>query len=168
MHGERVEHYECATCKPKVHICRGLQSQDQRTEDMCPDDLRSTHIHPRESFCTDVQMSLQCRMCRGAMRFVLGINTLHCSNHKTKRGLEELPIRIFCFTCYPISPVQKNVHSLWHEGFTSIEPQNIQGEGERWGREREGGAKKVGVFLVFSAVDQFEWSECWAKSIMPS
>jgi len=85
MHGERVEHYECATCKPKVHICRGLQSQDQRTEDMCPDDLRSTHIHPRESFCTDVQMSLQCRMCRGAMRFVLGIDTLHCSQPQSQK-----------------------------------------------------------------------------------
>ena len=80
----------------------------------------------------------------------------------------EEALKSFQSACYPISPVQKNVHSSWHEGFTSIEPQNIQGEGERWGREREGGAKKVGVFLVFSAVDQFEWSECWAKSIMPS
>ena len=71
---------------PNVHRCRGLQSQGQHTEDKCPDDLRSTHIHPREIFCTDVQMSLQCRMCRGAMRFVLGINI----RHKTRRGFEKL------------------------------------------------------------------------------
>ena len=78
-----------------------------------------------------VQESLQCLMCRGAMRFVLGINTLHCSNHKTRRGLE-LPIRLFCFACYPISPVQKNVHMLWR-GFhinRALERSGEEGGGE--------------------------------------
>ena len=78
-----------------------------------------------------VQESLQCLMCRGAMRFVLGINTLHCSSHKTRRGLE-LPIRLFCFACYPISPVQKNVHRLWR-GFhinRALEHSGEEGGGE--------------------------------------
>ena len=44
--------------------------------------------------------------------FVLGIDTLQCSNHKTRRGIEKLLIRPLRFACYPISPVQKNVHRL--------------------------------------------------------
>ena len=115
---------------PNVHRCRGLQLQGQPAHRrQCPDDYT---YPPKRKFRTDVQESLQCWMCRGAMRFVLGIDTLHCSIHKNRRGLEKLPISLFRFACFPISPVQKNVHRLWW-GFhinRALEHSGEEGGGE--------------------------------------
>jgi len=84
-------------CNLQAQMCTDVEVCNPRASTQkikCPDDLRSTHIHPREIFCTDVQMSLQCRMCRGAMRFVLGIDIRHCiaASHKTRRGFEKLSV----------------------------------------------------------------------------
>jgi len=55
------------------------------------------------------------------MRFVLVINTLHCSNYKTRRGLELLLL--------PHLIVQYiRMSTGCGEGFTSIEPWSIQGK----------------------------------------
>jgi len=63
------------------------------------------------------------------MRFVLGINTLHCSNYKTRRGLE-LSIRLFrlAFVSLPPSVQYRRMSTCCGEGFTSIEPWSIQGK----------------------------------------
>ena len=113
MHSEHVVHYECAADKPKcalmqVQMCTHAEicnSRASSTEDCVPMTW-SLHISTQEKV-----FSVECAQ----VQWGLYLESPLCIAQNQKRPWKgsnkgkDLPLA----ACYPISPVQKNVHRFW-------------------------------------------------------